>query len=123
MDIDAIAVDDRRAARAVVIAEVVFVIGRVLVFPEEFAGFALETAQPRLVAVAVEDKETSAADRGHAVAGAEPLVPDDRQGFTPGGDSDAFLWRDAVAEWTQKRGPVCACLSRPEVGFAPALCR
>src|SRR5262249_34359424 len=42
VDVDAVAVDDRAAARAVVVVVKVLVIGRVIKSPQYLAGFALE---------------------------------------------------------------------------------
>src|SRR5207245_11070151 len=69
-DIDAVAVDDREAARAAAVAVLVDVIGWVFEGPQQLAGFAFETLQTLIVADSVKDVRASAADRRHGVAAA-----------------------------------------------------
>jgi hypothetical protein len=55
-DVDPIAVDDRAAARAVVVVVKVLVVGRVIKRPQFLAGFALEGGEAGAIADAVEEK-------------------------------------------------------------------
>jgi hypothetical protein len=102
VNVDAVAIDDRRGARPVVVAVHVHVIGRVFELPDELAGFALETAEAELVRPAVEEEEPTFADRRRDVAVARFHGPDSAEAFLrPGRDYPCFT-RDAVAGGTKE---------------------
>src|SRR5438128_417566 len=74
-NIDAIVIDDRAAARAIIVAVVILVVRRIFKLPEEFTIGAIKRAQARLVVMPVELKESAAADGRHAIARSDGLLP------------------------------------------------
>src|SRR5262249_11868883 len=115
-DVNAVVLDDGAAARAAVVVELIDVGGGGLELPEEVAGRGVEAGEAGAVLVAVELEEAAAADRRHAVADADLLLPDQAKPLLgPGGD-DALLARDAGAERAEEDGPVIAGLARAQVG-------
>ncbi len=121
VDVNAVAVDDGRAARAVVVAKVIFVVGGDFKRPEMLAGFALETAQTGPVAVPVKLKQPALADAGHAVTRAEALVPHHAEVFSLRGNKNTLLRRHAGSIRTQKPRPVAAGFARAEID-QPSFC-
>src|SRR2546421_236058 len=77
VDVDAVFINNGTAARAVVVAVLVAVVGRVLELPDEVAGVRLQTGEASFVVGAIEDEQPAFADRGWAVTAAHLLVPDD----------------------------------------------
>src|SRR5262249_53699868 len=84
-DVYPIAVNYGAAPWTVIVAVLVIVIGRVLEFPKKLSSLAFETTQSGRVTFAVEVKQTASGHGGHAIAGADLLVPDDAEAvFGPG---------------------------------------
>src|SRR5262249_35546762 len=109
VDVNQIAIDDRAAARAVVVAVLVAIVGRVLELPDEFTTLGLEARQPCVALMPVEDEHLAAADHPRTIAGAELLVPDDLEPSLRPRRDDALLRRHARAEGAEEFGPiVCA---------------
>jgi hypothetical protein len=112
VEINVIAVDDRTTARTIVVIELVFVDRRILVCPERLTGLGIHAGETDRLALAVnfrlavEEVEFALADDGHAIAGAEFLVPYDFQAFLGPGSDDAFFGRDTGAERSEEFGPI-----------------
>src|SRR5579862_4734949 len=113
--VHAVAVDDRRAARAVAVTVGVLVIGGVVEFPQFGAGLGVPGAQTDAVADAVEDEEAAAADGHRRVAVEDALFPDDAWAVLGPGAEEALFRRHGVARRAEEGGPVDAGLARPQV--------
>src|SRR5687767_1230159 len=112
--VHAIAIDHRRAARAVVVAIQVFVVRGILELPQLFARFRVRAVHAGRIAEAIELEEPAAADGRHAVTGAEGSLPDE---LGPGGRplcKNAGFGRFGVAAAAEKRRPIDAGLPRSE---------
>src|SRR5262249_50088856 len=81
VDVDAIAVHDSAAGRTVVVAVGILIVGGVIELPKQLSSFAVETAQPVAILVAIEEEEPAAADRRGAVAAAHAGLPHEPQPF------------------------------------------
>src|SRR5207244_4367056 len=106
--VDAVAVHDRAAARAAIVAVHVGVVGRVLEPPGFLAGQALAAGQPLPVAVAVEDVHAVVGDGRGAVALPQLDLPDDPQALRRPGGRDTLLGRNAVAGRAEEPRPIAA---------------
>ena len=69
--VDVRAIDDRRRPRAVVVAEHVFVVGRIVAGPDWSPGLGVEAGQPLVVVEAGEVIEPAVGDGRRGVAGAD----------------------------------------------------